>query len=193
VKAREFETMRLQSEDVAEFNYRPVACRDEYRMVVVRKNISVTKGEACLFPEIRYFFYITNDWLSEPEDIVLAPHGANGRCHQENVIQQGKGGVHALKAPLNTLLSNWAYMVMTALAWNMKAWAALLLPETGPETEQHRADKSWLLRIEFKTFINALVAIPCQIVRQAHRVIYRVLGYNCHQTILFRLLTVLRC
>jgi hypothetical protein len=30
----------------------------------------------------------------------------------------------------------------------MKAWAALLLPETGPETEQHRADKSWLLRIE---------------------------------------------
>lgn len=193
VKAREFETMRLQSEEVAEFNYRPVACRNEYRMVVVRKNISVEKGEACLFPQILYFFYITNEWLGESEDIVLAPRGANGRCNQENVIQQIKGGVHALKAPLDTLLSNWAYMVMTALAWNLKAWAALLLPETGPEAEQCRAEKSWLLRIEFKTFINALVAIPCQIVRQAHRVIYRVLGYNSYQTILFRLLTVLRC
>jgi hypothetical protein len=32
--------LRLQSEDVAEFNYRPAACRHEYRMVVVRKNIS---------------------------------------------------------------------------------------------------------------------------------------------------------
>ncbi len=55
-----------------------------------------------------------------------------------------------------------------------------------------RAEKSWLLRIEFKTFINALVAIPCQIVRQAGRVIYQVLGYSI-QSVFFRLLNVLRC
>ena len=35
----------------------------------------------------------------------------------------------ALSAPLNTLESNWAYMVMTALAWNLKAWSALCLPD----------------------------------------------------------------
>jgi hypothetical protein len=188
VRARQFETLRLRSEDVAEFNYQPSACREEYRMVVVRKNISREKGEQCLFDEIRYFFYITNDWVEEAEDIVLARRGANGRCHQENLIQQMHEGVHALRAPVNNLLSNWAYMVMTSLAWNLKAWAALMLPAT-----ECRAARMWLLGIEFKTFINALVAIPCQIVRQARYVIYRVLGYNPHHPIFFRLLDVLRC
>jgi hypothetical protein len=193
VRARAFETLRLRCEEVVEFNYRPTACREEYRMVVVRKNISREKGEQCLFDEIRYFFYITNDWVKEAEEIVLAPRGANGRCQQENLIQQIQGGVKAFKAPVDSLLSNWAYMVMASLAWNLKAWAALLLPETGVEAAKSRAEKSWLLGIEFKTFINALVAIPCQIVRQAGRVIYRVLGYNPHQSVLFRLLNVLRC
>jgi Transposase DDE domain group 1 len=188
VRAREFETLRLRSEDVAEFNYQPSACREEYRMVVVRKNISREKGEQCLFDEIRYFFYITNDWVAEAEDIVLARRGANGRCHQENLIQQLQGGVYALRAPVNTLLSNWAYMVMTSLAWNLKAWAALMLPAM-----ECRVARTWLLGIEFKTFINTLIAIPCQIIRQARYIIYRVLGYNPHQPIFFRLLDVLRC
>ena len=35
--------------------------------------------------------------------------------------------------PVDSLLSNWAYMVMTSLAWNLvEAWAlGLMLPETG--------------------------------------------------------------
>jgi len=193
VRAHEFETLRLQSEEVAEFNYRPLACHKDYRMVVVRKNISRAKGEVLLFDEIRYFFYITNEWVLEAQEIVLGPNGANGRCNQENVIQQMQAGVPALKAPLDSLVSNWAYMVLTSLAWNLKAWAALSLPETGPGAEQHRADKLWLLGIEFKTFINALIAIPCQIVRQARRLVYRVLAYNPYQPIFFRLLDALRC
>jgi Transposase DDE domain group 1 len=193
VRQRQFETLRLQSEQVAEFPYRPTACKTEYRMVVVRKNISKEKGELRLFDEIVYFFYITNEWTPSAADIVLAPHGANGRCQQENTIQQNQGGVHALKAPVDTLVSNWAYMVMTSLAWNMKAWAALMLPETGRWAERYRADKAWLLGIEFKTFINALIAIPCQIVKQARRIVYRVLAYNPHQPIFFRLLDALHC
>src|SRR5262249_33471388 len=146
-----------------------------------------------LFDEIRYFFYITNEWVDEAEEIVVGAKGANGRCHQENLIQQIKGGVPALQAPLDNLLSNWAYMVMTSLAWNLKAWAALSLPEQGRWADKYRADKTWLLGVEFKTFINALVAMPCQIVRQARRVVYRVLAYNPYQPIFFRLLDVLRC
>jgi hypothetical protein len=193
VREHKFETLRLQFEEIAEFPYRPTACKTEYRMVVVRKNISKEKGELRLHDEILHFFYITNDWSSQTADIVLAPRGANGRCQQENVIQQMQGGVHALHAPVDTLLSNWAYMVMTSLAWNLKAWAALSLPEAGRWSEQYRAQKAWLLSIEFKTFINALVAIPCQIVKQARRIVYRVLAYNPHQTIFFRLLDALRC
>ena len=69
VVAREFDNIRLRCEDVAEFNYRPTACRQEYRMIVVRKNLSVEKGERWLFDDVRYFFYLTNDWVAEPEEI----------------------------------------------------------------------------------------------------------------------------
>jgi hypothetical protein len=190
VRQRGFETLRLHSEEVAEFNYRPHACRQEYRMVVVRKNITKEKGELRLHDEIRYLFYITNDWTSEAHEIVFA---ANDRCDQENTIQQLKGGLQALTAPLDTLESNWAYMLMASLAWNLKSWAALRLPETGRWAESYRADKRWLLRLEFKAFVNAFVAIPCQIVHQARRVVLRVLNYQQHLPIFLRLAAVLRC
>ena len=61
IRAREYQTLRLESEAVAEFAYQPAACTRAYRMVVVRKNISVERGELRLFDQIRYFFYITND------------------------------------------------------------------------------------------------------------------------------------
>jgi hypothetical protein len=194
VRQRQFETLRLQSEHVAEFNYRPTACREEYRMIVVRKNISREKGEARLFDEVRYFFYLTNDWLPEAEELVVGPHGANGRCHQENLLAQLHSGCHALHAPVDNLESNWAYMVMTALAWNLKAWWALLLPaEPGRWQQRHLDQKRWLLRLEFKAFVQTFVRLPCQLVRTGRRLLFRLLSWNPHQAIFFRLLDVLRC
>ena len=45
IVAREFQNLRLEAEAVAEFPYRPTACATTYRMVVVRKNISVEQGD----------------------------------------------------------------------------------------------------------------------------------------------------
>ncbi len=135
IRRREFEVLRLQSEDYAEFEYRPTACEQSYRLIVLRKNISHEKGETRLFDEIRYFFYITNDWAVDAEDVVFE---ANDRCDQENLIAQLAGGVRALSAPVDNLYSNWAYMVMTGLAWNLKSWWALSLPEDGRWGEAHR-------------------------------------------------------
>jgi Transposase DDE domain group 1 len=191
VVRREFENIKLQSEQVAEFNYRPSGCRETYRMVVVRKNLSVEKGEQRLFDDVRYFFYITNDWASEADEIVLQ---ANDRCHQENLLAQLSGGVRALRAPVDNLMSNWAYMVMTALAWDLKAWWALQLPERpGRWQERHRQEKRWLLGLEFKAFVNAFVRLPCQIVRTGRRLVYRLLSWNPHLGIFFRLVDRLRC
>ena len=190
VVERGYETLRLQHEDVTDIFYRPGACNREYRMVVVRKNISKHAGGVWLFDEYRYFFYITNDWDSTAAEIVFS---ANDRCHQENLIQQLKNGVHALKSPLNTLESNWAYMVMVGLAWNLKAWAALRLPETGPWAEKYRAEKLWLLGLEFKAFVNFMVRIPCQLVRQARQTVLRVLSYHVHLPTFFRLASTLNC
>ena len=191
VVARGFDNLRLRSEEVAEFNYRPTACSKTYRMVVVRKNITRAKGEQRLFDEIRYFFYITNDWSSEATAVVFL---ANDRCNQENLLAQLHSGVQALKAPSNTLESNWAYMVMTALAWNLKAWWALALPEpAGRWRSQRREDKAWVLGLEFKAFVQAFVRLPCQVLRRGRQLVYRLLGWNPHLPILFRLVGVLRC
>jgi hypothetical protein len=190
VRQRRFDVLRLQSEEVAEFDYRPTACVRPYRMVVVRKHISKEKGEAVLFPEVRYFFYITNERSWTSADVVFE---ANDRCDQENLLAQLHGGVRALTAPVNTLESNWAWMVMTALAWTLKAWWALVLPESpGRWHQRHRQGKRRVLGMEFKTFVNAFVLIPCQVIRTARRVVLRLLGWNPHRSILFRLLGRLR-
>jgi len=191
VVQREFDNIKLVSEQVAEFNYRPTACRTTYRMVVVRKNLSVEKGERVLFDDVRYFFYLTNEWVPEADEIVF---GANDRCHQENLLAQLHSGVRALRAPVDNLESNWAYMVMTALAWDLKAWWALLLPAApGRWQEKHQAEKRWVLGLEFKTFVNAFVRLPCQIVRTAGRLVYRLLSWNPHLPIFFRLMARLNC
>jgi hypothetical protein len=190
VRERNFEVLRLQSEEVAEFEYQPTACANTYRMVVVRKHISREKGERVLFPEVRYFFYLTNDRDLTAAEVVFE---ANDRCDQENLLAQLHGGTHALTAPVDALTSNGAWMVMTALAWTLKAWWALLLPESpGRWQEHHRAEKARVLRMEFRTFVNAFVTIPCQVLQTGRRVVLRLLGWNPHLMTLFRLVTRLR-
>lgn len=180
---REFKTLRLEAEAVAEFAYQPVACATPYRMVVVRKNISVEQGDQRLFDEIRYFFYLTNDRETSATDVVCL---ANDRCNQENLIDQLKHGVRATRMPVDTLLSNWAYMVMAALAWTLKAWFALRLPETGRWAARHTAEKAAVLRMEFKTFLHAFMLIPVQVVRTSRRLIFRLLGWNPWQAVFLR-------
>ena len=183
IVARAFKNLRLEAEAVAEFAYQPVACATPYRMVVVRKNLSVEHGDQRLFDEIRYFFYLTNDHETRPPRSCFL---ANDRCHQENLIDQLKHGVGAIRMPVDTLLSNWAYMVMTALAWTLKAWFALRLPETGRWATRSAAEKTAVLRMEFKAFLHAFILIPVQVVRTSRRLVFRLLAWNPWQAVLLR-------
>ena len=125
VREREFDALRLRSEEVAEFDCRPTACAETYRMAVIRKHISKGKGERVLFPDVRYFLYLTNDRDWSAAEVVFE---AKDRCDRENLPAQWHGGVRALHAPVNTLESNGAWMAMTALAGTVKAWWALMRP-----------------------------------------------------------------
>jgi len=167
VRERGYTNLRLVCEDVAEFDYQPGACSKAYRMVVVRKNISVEKGEHSFLPEIRYFFYITNRRDLPAASIV---YWANERCDQENLIAQLKGGINALRCPVDDLVSNWAYMVIASLAWTLKSWYALVMPR--------RLDRRRTLRMEFRRFLHEFIALPCQILRSGRRLIYRILCYR---------------
>lgn len=192
VEQRGYKDIRLVEEWVAERKYRPPGCQHTYRLVIVRKNLEVRAAkdpqqpqQQRLFPDYRYFIYITNDWQSRPEQIVFS---ANDRCQQENLIAQLKGGVRSLAAPVDNLLSNWAYMLMTSLAWNLKAWLALWLPaEPGRWHEQHQAQKQQLLGLEFRTFVNHFLRVPAQIVKTGRQIVVRLLAWNSWQPVFFRL------
>jgi len=189
VEDREFTDIRLAAEHVAEFQYQPGACRRPYRVVVVWKDLEVYEGQAKLFDDAKCFFYITNDSAMTAREIVF---DANDRCDQENLIQQQKGGVYALTAPLGDLESNWAYMAMASLAWSLKAWTALLLPETPRWRDRHAEEKRRLLRMDFSTYRNALINVPAQIVTTGRRIVYRLLAWNPWQAAFFRLFDSLK-
>jgi len=175
VVARGYEKIRLEDEHVAEFSYRPVACKRDYRMIVVRKNLSVSKQDVRLFDEIRYFFYITNDKTRTAEEVV---EFAMGRCDQENVIEQLKNGVNAMRMPSSDLEANWAYMVIAGLAWNLKAWFGLMV--------EHAPTRQAILGMEFKRFAHGFLQIPCQILKTGRRLVFRVLGYGDQLETFFR-------
>jgi len=189
VVERQYKNIRLQCEDVAEFNYSPTKCNNTYRIVVLRKNLSVERGEKVLFDDICYFFYITNDYKSSSAEIV---HCANQRCNQENLNEQLKNGVKAMRMPVDNLLSNWAYMVMASLAWTLKAWFALLLPEKGRWKEKYKSEKQAVLKMEFKKFRNVIIALPCQIIKTGRKIVYRLLSWNRWLVVFFRGLRMLR-
>lgn len=185
VEEREYKDIRLVKEHVAEFTYQPGKCKKAYRVVVVRKQLEVYEGQKKLFDDSLCFFYITNVEDKPVEEIVFA---ANDRCNQENLHSQLKSGVRSLTAPVDSLLSNWAYMVMASLAWSLKAWSALILPEDGRWQEKHREEKLKLLRMEFATFRQAMMNIPAQIVRTGRKILCRLLAWNPWQHVFFRLL-----
>ncbi len=167
VRERNYVNLELNYEDVAEFSYQPGKCSRPYRVVALRKNISKLKGEHVLFDEIRYFFYITTRTDLSPAEVVRC---ANERCDQENVIEQLKNGVNALRVPLYDLLSNWAYMVMAALAWNIKSWFAMMM--------HLKRDRIAYIRMEFRRFLHSIILIPCRVVRRARSITIRLLGYQ---------------
>jgi hypothetical protein len=144
IKEREYKNIRLKSEEVAEFMYRPGKCQRDYRVVVIRKNLSVEKGESVLFDDIRYFFYITT--------------------------RKDLSAAEVLRMPVDNLQSNWAYMVMAALAWNLKAWFALMM--------YYRVKTICVLKMEFRTFLQSIIWVPAQIILQGRKIIYRFLSYT---------------
>jgi hypothetical protein len=180
VKRRKFRCVHTQAEHIAEFLYQPWECSKNYRMIVLRKTLKVTKGDQQLEEKIRYFFYITNEMQMGAKQLVQF---YRDRADHENDIEQLKNGVRALHSPSDSLISNWAYMVIASLAWDLKAWYGMLMP--------YRHLGLSILRMEFKRFTNIFIRIPCLIIKTGRQICYRIVGYNNkvkHALNLFKLL-----
>jgi hypothetical protein len=175
VKERGYKKIRTNADHIAEFKYRPTKCKNTFRVIVLRKNLTIEKGDMALFDDIRYFFYITNDEKMTPEEVI---YFARDRCDHENDIEQLKNGVNAMRMPVDDLVSNWAYMVIASLAWNIKAWYGLLTP--------NKALGYQIVRMEFKRFVNNFINIPCVIVKTGRRIVYRITSYNNYMRDFFK-------
>jgi hypothetical protein len=168
VNERGYEKLILEEEHVAEIAYQPHKCKRAYRLIILRKKIRVEKGQQHLFDQTRYLFYITNvraHALTSSEVV----YEANDRCNQENLIEQLKNGVQALRMPADGLVSNWAYAVIATLAWNLKIWLSILLP---------RRLARDLRRMEYRRFLHSVMLVPCQVLRTARQMVLRLLTYT---------------
>lgn len=188
VKERGYPNMRLEREDVAEFEHQPNKCSRPYRFVALRKTIVEERGQRCLGETHRYFFYVTNDHEMTCEQVVRE---ANQRCNQENLVDQLKNQVRALHAPLNTLEANWAYMVIASIAWSLKAWFAMTTPVAPRWRDKHEADRERVLRMDFRSFVQRFVLVPAQVLRTGRQLVYRLLAWRPELPVLFRLLDAL--
>ncbi len=166
-RRRATRTSTLEEEHIAEFAYQPGACARPYRMIALRKTIRVTEGQLHLMDETRYFFYVTNAPRSHlsAKQVVFE---ANDRCDQENVIEQMKNGVHAMRMPSNGLASNWAWMLIGTLAWNIKQWMGVCVGR------RMRREGAEMRRMEFRRFLHSLdraAALPDSCTRAAEAVL----------------------
>ena len=169
VKVRGYRNLRLKSEHIAEVQYRPKKCSEHYRLIILRKTLNVEEGQQQLEDEIKYFFYITN--ISKKEmstaDVI---RDNNARCEQENLIEQLRNGVSAMRMPTVEFVANWAYMVIATLAWSLKIWLGLLAPPALGGKE--------ILRMEFRTFVNWVIHVPAQILLHSRRLVFRLLSFS---------------
>ena len=181
VKKREYRNIMLKREWVGEFSYQPVKCKKAYRVLALRKLIEESKGQQLLFERYRYFFYITNIDDMGSHDLLRL---IQKRCNHENKIEQLDNGIHALKMPAAEFMANWAYMAIVTLAWNIKAWLGLMLPDA-----KMRHD---IIACEFKSFQNRLINIPCQVLKTGRRFVLRFLNYNPWVEIIFTMVAGLK-
>ncbi|XXT61341.1 matrixin family metalloprotease [Sorangium sp. So ce590] len=125
----------------------------------------------------------------------IPPHGFSPECADDQLVRCSAAppaaGGPGWSAPLNTLESNWAYMVIASLAWSLKAWFSLLMPTAPRWHEAHQADRERVLRMEFRSFVQRFILVPAQILHTGRTLVYRLLAWRPELPIFFRFLDAL--
>ena len=170
---RGYKSLSTIEQWAAEFNYTLSSGLEEFgligstfRVVVKRQLIETRQGQQLLYTDYVYRFIITNIPRSEMDAGEVLCF-AYGRCDQENIIEQAKNGIAALRMPTGELLANAAFLMAGQLAWCLRAWLSLLaLP---------RETTRW----EWKWFRQAFVYVAARITWGARQAkVYLVGGHR---------------
>jgi hypothetical protein len=172
-RERGYKTLATVEQWAGQFNYTMSSGLEEFgstgstfRVVVKRQLIETREGQQLLYTDYVYRFIITNIPASEMDAGEVLCF-AYGRCDQENIIEQAKNGIAALRMPTGELLANAAFLMAGQLAWCLRSWLSLLaLPK---ET----------IRWEWKWFRQAFVYVAARITHGARRANVYLAG--CHR------------
>jgi len=151
VRQKGYENIVLVGEDVTDITYQPAACRQSYRLVILRKNLSCSEASGY---SRRRALLLLSDQPVGPERGGSRWTGPTAGVTNENVVAQLKHGVNAMRMPVDDLVSNGAYMVMAALGVESEGMVALLVPDRERGLE--------LLRWSFGEFSQAILLLPAR-------------------------------
>ena len=145
-----------------------------------------------LFDEIRYFFYITNDRKIKAEGVVFE---ANDRCGGELDCPVGRWRAGGMSAPVDNLAEQLGVHGRHGSGLPTSSPGGHCgCPRRDVGTTSMRRKRLGFSGMEFKTFLNAFIKIPCQ----NHpspvgnwSIAYS--GFNPNLSVFFRMASVLRC
>lgn len=165
-RQRNYQTLATVHQWVTEFDYTIPRGRagpgsevvgHTYRVAVRQQEVETHQGQNYLFSEFRHRFVITDIPATEMDAAEVLCF-AYGRCDQENIIEQVKNGIAAMRMPTGELLANSAFLLAGQLAWCLRAWLSLLaLPKEST-------------RWEWKWFRQAFVYVAARVTRGARQV-----------------------
>jgi hypothetical protein len=109
--------------EVAELRYAPTG-HSEHRYIIKRQWVVEKNGVA----HWRYHAVITNEKGRSAKKVMK---WALGRCAMENLIKEHKRDFGFEKMPTKKYHANWAWLLISQLAWNVVAWfKRVCLPQT---------------------------------------------------------------
>ena len=127
VVQREYLDIRLESEDIAELEYKPSKTKKTHRMVVLRRNLVEERGQLHLCDRVRYFFYITNDrdmTKEESEGLVRPAPPTSNRWSDRHEAEREEVLRMAFRTFLDNVMLVPAQVVRTGrrLVFRLLAW-----------------------------------------------------------------------
>jgi DDE family transposase len=147
--------------EVASFGWQPTTWRKTRRFVVRRDPIPTGEQLRLEEGDHHYYVLVTNDQERSPDEL---ERWHRGKANVENRIKEAKLGFGFDNLPCRSFHANWAYLLVTLLAYNLLCWLKLLaLPA--------REHQSYAKRLRFR-FIN----IAATVGRSGRRLILRLAG-----------------
>jgi len=147
--------------EVASFDWQPKTWKQKRRFIARRDPIPTGEQLTLDGGDFHYYVLVTNDHTRSADEL---ERWHRAKANVENRIKEVKLGLGLDNLPCRGFHANWAYLLVTLLAYNLLCWLKLLALPAGERT-------SYAKRLRFR-FIN----IAATVGRSGRRLVLRLAG-----------------